>query len=79
MNVIKKSELGVVLRSTSGDTDITVLTVALIDDRNSVLYDYGNGDNRKTFWLNSINISENQRSAIIGFHSFTGNDYVSSF
>ena len=34
MNVIKKSELGVVLRSPSSDTNITVLAVALIDDRN---------------------------------------------
>ena len=58
MNVIKKSELGVVLRSLSGDIVITALAVALIDDRNRVLYDYGNGDNQKTFWLNSINISE---------------------
>ena len=29
--------------------------------------------------VNSINISDEQRSAIIGFHDFTGNDYVSSF
>ena len=83
MNLIKKSELGVVLRSLSGDTDITVLAVALIDDRNRVLYDHENGDNRKTFWLNSTNISDKHRSAIIiiiiGFHAFTGNDYVSSF
>ena len=78
MNAIKKSELRVVLRSPSGDTDVTVL-VALIDDRNKVLYDYGNGDNRKTFRLNSINISNEQQPAIIGFHVFTGNDCVSSF
>ena len=50
MNVIKKSELGVVLRAHSGDTDLTVLVVAFIDNRNRVLYDYGNGDNQKTFW-----------------------------
>ena len=49
MNVIKKSGLGIVLRSPSGDTDITALVVALIDDRNRVLYDYGNGDNGKIF------------------------------
>ena len=34
MNVIKTSKLGVVLRSPSGNIDITVLAVALIDDRN---------------------------------------------
>ena len=59
--------------------NITVLAVALIDDRNRVLSDYENGDNWKNFWLKSINISDKQRSAIIGFHAFTGNDYVSSF
>ena len=31
IDVIKKGELGVVLRSPSGDTDITFLAVALID------------------------------------------------
>ena len=39
MNVIKKSEFGVVLRSLCSDTDITVLAVALIDDGNRVLHD----------------------------------------
>ena len=71
--------MGVVLRSPFSDTDITVLAAALIDDRNRVLYDYGNGDNRKTFWLNSISVSDKQRSATIGLHAFAGNDYVSSF
>ena len=33
MNVIKKSKLVVVPRSPSGDIDITVLAVALIEDR----------------------------------------------
>ena len=71
--------MGVVLRPPSGDTDINALDVALIDDRNWVLYDYGDRDNRKTFRLNGINNSDKQRSAIIGFYAFTGNDYVSSF
>ena len=63
----------------SGDTDIIVLGVAFIDDRNRVLHDYGNGNNRKTFWLNSINISDKQQSTVIGSHAFTRNDYVSYF
>ena len=71
--------MGVVLRPPSGDTDINVLDVALIDDRNWVLYNYGDRDNRKTFRLNGINNSDKQRSAIIGFYAFTGNDYVSLF
>ena len=69
INVIKKSELGVALRSPSDDTDITVLAVALIDVRNRVLFDYGNEDNRTTFWLNNTSISDEQRSAIKGFYA----------
>lgn len=46
---VKSSKLGVTLRSPSGDTDITALAVVLIDDRNRLLYDYGNGDNQKKF------------------------------
>lgn len=46
---VKSSDLGVTLQSPSGDTDITVLAVVLIDDRNRLLYDYGNGDNQKKF------------------------------
>ena len=46
---VKNSELGVVLRSPFGDTDLTVLAIVLINDRNRLLYDYGNGDNQKKF------------------------------
>ena len=51
MDANKKSELGVALRSSSNDTDKTVLAVALIDSKNGVLYDYENGDKRNKFWL----------------------------
>ena len=77
MNVIKKSALEVVLRSPSGHTDITLLAFALINHSNRVLNDCRNGDNRKTFWLNIINIR--QRFAATGLHAFTGNDYVLFF
>ena len=67
--------------SPSGDTDITVLTLSLIaeGDRHRVYYDFGNGKNRKDTWLSEVRLSENYRSALIGFHSFIANDYVSEF
>jgi len=68
----------VVLRSHSGDTDILILAISLLDC-NRVYYDYGKGKTRKGFWMNNITIEDRHRIALIGFHAFTGNDYVSSF
>ena len=68
----------VVLRSPSRDTDILVLATALLDS-NRVHLDYGKGKLRKTFWLNQIVIEDQLKRALIGFHSFTKNDYVSPF
>ena len=41
--------------------------------------DLGVGKHRKELWLDKIGISNDLRKSIIGFHSFTGNDDVSSF
>ena len=67
-----------VLRSPSGDADILVLAVALLDS-NRVYLDYGRGKLRRGFWLNSITMDDQLKRALVGFHAFTGNDYVSSF
>ncbi|KAG1661142.1 hypothetical protein GQR58_021587 [Nymphon striatum] len=68
----------VVIPSPSGDTDILVLAVALLDSYR-VYLDYGKGKLRRGFWLNSISMDDQLKRALIGFHAFTGNDYVSSF
>ena len=68
----------VVLRSPSRDTDILVLAVALLDS-NQVYLDYGRGKLRRGFWPNSITMDNQLKRALVGFHAFTGNDYVSSF
>ena len=78
--VLETTDLFIVLRSPSGDTDILALLLALIkNDKSRVFYACGNGVNRKGVWLNLVEIEENKRNALIGFHSFTGNDFVSSF
>ena len=67
------------IRLTSGDTDIFVTALGTIAQRSRVKFDYGNGSNRKEIWLDQINLRADRRQALIGFHSFTGNDYVSAF
>ena len=79
--ILKSSETSVItLRSPSGDTDIVVLPVALLYEfRNRVLIDDGSGENRKVMRLSNIDIEIDLVDALIGFHAFTGNDYISSF
>ena len=70
----------VILRSHSGDTDITVLAVSLLHEyQEKVFLDYGSGKNRKGFWLSNIEMSISERKALLSFHALTGNDYISSF
>jgi hypothetical protein len=42
-------------------------------------FDYGFGKNRKSIWLDEVDLSSDYYKALIGFHTFTGNDYVSAF
>ena len=68
----------VVLHSPSGDTNILILAASFLENSRSYI-DYGNGKLRKSFWLKQINtINKNLKKPLIGFHAFTGNDYVSS-
>ena len=81
LQVLQQTNLLVMLRSPSGDTDIFVLALGLICEYHSetLYYDYRNGNNQKGTWLSALLIEENHRSTLIGFHAFTGNDYMSSF
>ena len=62
----------------SGDTDIVVLAVS-ISANQEVSTDNGSGDHRKIILLNELDLSQTRSLALINFHSFTGNDYISSF
>ena len=69
----------VVLRSPSADTDIFILAACLLNPA-KIYLDYGKGKQRKGFWLNKLGKDVTKyKAALIGFHAFTGNDYVSSF
>ena len=77
-HVITKTEGSVILWSLSGDTDIMIIAISLIDASKRVLVEYGNGKNSLGVWFNSIDLDDNIRAALIGFHTLTGNNYVLS-
>ena len=62
----------VIVRNYSGDIDITVIMLSLIIDHcDKVILDFNKGKDCKPVPL--------KKAALIGFHAFTGNDYVSEF
>eukprot|EP00794_Sanderia_malayensis_P020850 gene20850-biopygen15376 len=66
-----------VVRSSSGDTDIPVILLAMPFNLH-VMIDNGTGKSRKYLDLRQSGLSDIQRSALLGMHAFSGNDYVSS-
>ena len=69
-----------VIRSPSGDANILVLVIAAITtDIERVFYDGGNGLNQKGGWLNDLQLKNDLKEALIGFHAFTGNDFIPAF
>ena len=80
LDVLNNTDMFVYLHSPSGDIDILVLALGIIrDHKERVFYDYGNGSYRRSIWLSSLEMDENHRDALIGFHSFTGTDFTSAF
>ena len=73
----ENKEESVCIRSPSGD--ILVIALGRIIERSRVVFDYGNGIDRRQIWLNELKFPVDLRQALIGFHALTGNDYVSSF
>ena len=69
----------VIVRNYSGDTDITVIMLSLITDHcDRVILDFNKGKDCKAVQLSDVNMSIEEKAALIGFHAFTGNDYVSA-
>ena len=59
---------------------IMVRAVSLISSiQEWVFIDYGNGKNHKAIKLSNVDMETDFKQALVGFHAFTGNDYVSSF
>ena len=73
-------EKNVIVRSPSCDVDITVIMISkLLNNADRVFLDYGTGIHRKGMWLSDVDMPESETKCLIGFHAFTGNDYISSF
>ena len=69
----------VIVRNYSGDTDITIIMLSLIIDHfKRLILDSNKGKDRKLLRLSDVNMSIQEKRSLIGFHAFTGNDYVSS-
>ena len=51
----------------------------ILTDSDRLYVDYGSGQHRKGLLLNRTGLSDIDKDVIIGFHAFTGNDYVSAF
>ena len=69
---------GVLVRFLSGDIGINVLFINMFQAESERIYiDFGTGKSRKIFKLSSIDTSEELKSALLGFHAFTGNVFIS--
>eukprot|EP00112_Aurelia_sp_Birch-Aquarium-sp1_P017476 Seg4056.1 transcript_id=Seg4056.1/GoldUCD/mRNA.D3Y31 product="hypothetical protein" protein_id=Seg4056.1/GoldUCD/D3Y31 len=66
----------VMIRSPSGDIDILTLFVTHNFGNKKVYLDNGTGKNRKIIEATSLQLSEEERKALVGLHSFSGNDYL---
>ncbi len=49
------------------------------ENSDKIHINYGTGKNRRILSVGSIDMSRELKTALIGFHAFTGNDYVSTF
>ena len=68
------------VRSPSGDIHIVVLFVHhFVNSHLKEYIDNGTGPSRKIIDINSCSLPADHRSALIGLHAFSGNDYLSSF
>ena len=69
----------VLVRSSYGDIDIRVLFINMFQAESERIYiNFGTGKSLKIFKLSSNDMCEELKSALLGFHAFTGNDYLSS-
>ena len=74
------SPIEIVIGSGSGDTDIPVILTGIFGSTSTpIVVDNGTGKHRKNVCVDSSALSDVQCRALVGFHAFTGNDYVSSF
>lgn len=69
----------VMIRSPSGDIDILALFLSHDFGGTRILVDNGTGKARKIIDMQSSKLGNEKRTALLGLHAFSGNDYVSGF
>lgn len=67
------------VRSPSGDIDIPIILMNHQHENLSIVIDNGTGKFRKYLSISDSPLSVMHKTAMVGFHAFTGNDYNSSF
>ena len=68
-----------IVRNHSGDVDINViLTAKVIPESSRVILDIHKGKHRRAIKLSDVSLTNDEKAALMGFHSFTGNDYCSA-
>ena len=67
------------VRSSSNDIDIPVILLVNEMPNLFVYVDNRAGNNRKVLNFSSCGLSKDQKEAVLGMLTFTGNDHVSSF
>ena len=72
------SNNSVIIRSHSADADIFIMALTSLYSTNLIL-DSGTGVGRKIIQMSDAEVEEDNRNALISFHSVTGCDYNSSF
>lgn len=72
-------KIEILTRSSSGDVDIPVILTGLFgSSRISMAVYKETGKHLKPIRINSSSLSDIQCKAIVGFHAFSDNDYISS-
>ena len=70
----------VTARNHSGDDDINVILIAkTIDTPEKVVLDFNKGKYRKLLRLSDIDMTDDTKKCLMGFHAFTGSNYTSAF
>ena len=70
----------VIVKNHSGDVDINVILIAKTTDTpERVILDFNKGKYRKLLQLSDIDMRDDEKKCLIGFHAFMGSDYTSAF
>ena len=75
----RHQSMQIIVRSPSGDIDILVLLLCTMTTQSQIFLDFGTGMHKKGLTLSDIEMDARKKRCLIGFHAFTGNDYLSSF